>query len=146
MLSWDSLFLVWFFCYVLSYVHVSYPAYIGARKRSEISISNSPAGNQTNLLLYYAPKMDTETNHRRHSWTPRFKRVHRALTQVSFWMICKILLAGSKKSIRHRRPSPRYCLSTTLKSCQRTVEAVAVKGRYRADKVLWMHLSKDSAS
>lgn len=68
------------------------------------------------------------------------------LTQVSCWMICSILLVGSKKSMRQRRPSPLYCLSTTLKSCQRTVAAVTLKGRYRDDKVLWMQLSKDSAS
>lgn len=48
--------------------------------------------------------------------------------------------------MRQRRPSPLYCRSTTLKSCHRTVAAVAVKGRYRADKVLWIQLSKDSAS
>lgn len=61
-------------------------------------------------------------------------------------MICRILLAGSRKSMRQRRPSPLYCRSTTLKSCHRTVAAVAVKGRYRADKVLWIQLSKDSVS
>lgn len=61
-------------------------------------------------------------------------------------MICKILLAGSKKSMKQRRPSPLYCLSTTLKSCHKTVAAVTVKGRYRVDKVLWIQLSKDSAS
>lgn len=85
----------------------------------------------------------------RHSWFPQFNlRYHyyQALTQVSFCMICRILLAGSKKSMRQRSPSPRYCLSTTLNSCQRTVTAVALKGRYRADKVLWIQLSKDSAS
>lgn len=68
------------------------------------------------------------------------------LTQVSCWMSCSILLEGSKKSMRQRRPSPLYCLSTTLKSCHRTVAAVTPKGRYRADKVLWIQLSKDSAS
>lgn len=61
-------------------------------------------------------------------------------------MICRILLAGSRKSTKQRRPSPLYCLSTTLKSCHKTVAAVAPKGRYTADKVLWMQLSKDSAS
>lgn len=75
-----------------------------------------------------------------------YLKIYSQLTQVSCWMICSILLVGSKKSMRQRRPSPLYCLSTTLKSCHRTVAAVTLKGRYKDDNVLWIQLSKDSAS
>lgn len=48
--------------------------------------------------------------------------------------------------MRQRRPSPRYCLSTTLNSCQSTVAAVEVKGGYRDERVLWIQRSRDSES
>ncbi len=42
--------------------------------------------------------------------------------------------------------SPRYCLSTTLKSCHRTVAAEALNGGNRADNTFWMQRSNDSES